>query len=803
MENLFVCQFDFDKLSSDFRMRNCLTQINKFLMVVCIFIAGFACFILFFPVMSQRLDNSKMQSLRIYDCHGTLLREVLSDTKGRGIWVPLQDIAPTVLKTTIAVEDKRFYHHFGIDLIAIARALWLNLRYRHIVSGGSTITQQLARLMYHLPHRWYAKPLEGLLALRLELYLSKLQILEQYLNRIPFGNQIYGIEAASRTYFNKPCRHLSWFEAAYLIGLPQSPTRYNPYLFPDRAKQRQSQVLQLLYRKGFIDSSQYKIALDAELKIVPYRQKFSAPHFCQMVLNKSSILAPPNRITTTVDGQLQLRIEELVASHVDKLSKNNVSNAAVLVIENQTNTIKVWIGSRNFYDETHQGQVDGVRALRQPGSTIKTFTYGLALENGFTAASILPDIETHAATTGGDFTVHNYDEKFHGPVRLRTALACSYNVATIRLLESIGADLLLEKLRLAGLSTINKPANFYGLGLTLGNAEVTLYDLTNAYAALARGGELLSLKYVLGEPEVIKSMTGTRLFPQSITFLLTDILNDPQARAPAFGLGGPLRLPFPCAAKTGTTKDFRDNWTIGYTSNYTVGVWVGNFDGQPMEKISGITGAAPLFRDIMLTLHEKAAPLALKTPPDLQRIVICPASGFLKGPDCIGSMEEYFLTGTEPHEYCAIHKRLKIDIRNGLLATETTPKVFIQSRIFECWSSEYLGWIEDAGLPRPPHMLSSLNSTFQQNLTISSPDNGDVFKIDPVLRREYQTLMFEAIVPDGMSKINWVMDDSIVACVGPPYRMKWMLQPGRHTLEATGEKNGQVLNSTKVCIQVL
>jgi len=749
------------------------------------------------PVGTGRLANSRLQSLRICDINGTVLREVLSDAEGHGLWVPLTEVSPAARKAVVAIEDHRFYHHPGIDPLAMVRALIVDLRHGRIVSGASTITQQLARQMYGLPRRWYAKPIEVLLAMRLELYLSKEQILEQYLNRAPFGNQIFGIEAASRIYLDKPAAHLAWFEAAFLAGLPQSPVRYNPYADMGAALRRQQRVLRQLRALGFITQEEFEAARLAELKVVPHERAFAAPHFCQMVLEKRTPdeKSPDGRIITTLDLPLQRRIEDLVTGHLSRLARQQVTNAAVLVIDNRSNSVKVWVGSCDFFNERHQGQVDGVRALRQPGSAIKTFTYGLALENGFTAASILPDIETHAATLGGDFTVHNYDEKYHGPVRLRTALACSYNVATVRLLETLGADLLLQRLRLAGMTMLDKPASYYGLGLTLGNGEVSLMDLTVAYAALARGGEWRPLVYDF-QPVAGKPVT---IFQPAVVYILSDILSDPMARAPAFGIGGPLRLPFPCAAKTGTSKDFRDNWTLGYTSEYTVGVWVGNFDGAPMEKISGITGAAPLFRDIMLTLHEKREALPPVRPAGLERKIICPLSGALRGKNCPGSMEEWFLTGTAPREECHVHQRLWIDRRSGLLAGPATPAAKVQSRVYEIWPPEYQQWAQDCGMPPPPVQQTNAIGTI---LAISFPDEGDIFKIDPILRRSYQALTFEVVAPPGMNQVSLFLNDSLLTRMQQPFRYRWPLRQGAHSLRAEGRWGEGTVASRPVHFQV-
>jgi len=767
----------------------------------------FLVLIIIWPVDRARLEHNQIQSCRIYDVHGILLREILSFDEGYGTWIALDTLPEHVTMAFLAAEDKRFYSHWGIDLQAIARAFWLNIRKRRIVSGGSTITQQLARRLYHLPRTWYAKPIEALLAFRLEIRLGKNKIFEHYLNRVPFGNQTFGIEAASRLYFDKPAAHLSVAEAAFLAALPQAPGRLNPYTHFSRAKRRQETILSLMQKSAFVDSATVASARETRLNIVPAQKNFRAPHFCRMILNRYGQKLPPE-ITTTLDYPLQHRIETLVLGHIERLKNHHATNAAVIVIENETGAVRAWIGSKDFFDAEHSGQVDGVLALRQPGSTLKPFTYGLALENGFTPATIIPDLESHASTANGDFFVRNYDGNFHGPVRLRTALACSYNVPTVRVLKTFGAGALLNRLKKAGISSLNKEPNFYGLGLTLGDGEVSLTELANAYAALARGGQYVPLKFTLDASEGAKkkgeidTQKASEVFSPQICFLLTDILSDPVARTPAFGMAGPLRLPFQCAAKTGTSKDFRDNWTVGYTTKYTVGVWVGNFDGQPMHNVSGISGAGPLFHDIMLVLHEKEMPKKFTPPPGLRRIRICASSGQLPGIYCKNIIREWFIAGQEPEQTCTVHQAVEVDTRNNLLATPETPMPYRKKIIYEIWPPIYTSWMAERGLPAVPHAYSSLSNGDTVRLAVTFPDDGDVFKIDPVLRREFQTIQLQASVPQNIDSVQWLIDDHLLATVRSPFTLQWSLQRGKHKVQIRAMIGGENVKSPPVLFQV-
>jgi len=750
---------------------------------------------LFWPVAAELHRHGEL-SMRIYDCNGMLLREVLNRRQELCYWADLDQIAPEMQSAMIAAEDKRFYQHPGLDGWALLRSLQLNVKHGRIVSGGSTITQQLVRQVYEIPRQWYYKPVEMALALRVECQLSKKEILEQYLNRMPFGNQIYGVETGSRRYFNKPAAVLSLSEAALLAGLPQSPSRYNPYRHVDLAQRRQQTVLQRMLQEGLIDSSRWLMARTTPLQISENKLSFQAPHFCRYLLTHY----PDSRqqLQTELDVHLQNLLEEMVNGHLRTLEKNNVTNAAVLVIDNHSHGVKAYLGSADFFNVDLQGQVDGVTSLRQPGSSIKPFTYGLALESGYTTASILPDIQTFAASSAGDYTVHNYDEKFHGPVRLRTALACSYNVPAVRLLESLGADLLLQRLHLAGMHSLNQSASHYGLGLTLGNGEISLLELTRAFSALANGGRLHELSFLKTE----KPTNETIVFSDKTTWLLTDMLSDARARAPAFGLASPLRLPFACAAKTGTTKDFRDNWTVGYTTDYTVGVWVGNFDGKPMRRISGITGAAPLFRDIMLALHRRRDPAPFALANGLVKKTICSRSGQLPGAFCQELLTEYFVAGSEPEQTCTVHYSLAWDQQADQPAGAGTRASQVVQRIVENWPAEFSAWLQENKVPTPPLRHEPYDRTDPEPLAVSFPDQGDLFKIDPILKREFQTILFTAVVPKHVRFVDWLVDGQKVATVNHPFSYRWQLQEGDHRLAVQVVENQQMRRSDEVMFRV-
>jgi penicillin-binding protein 1C len=722
-----------------------------------------------FPTRSQLLQRTNMSSLRILDRDGGILREVLSCEDATSQYRRLDQISPWLIKSTLVSEDKRFFYHPGVDLFALVRSCAQNISHGKIVSGGSTITQQLARNLLHSPSRTlWNKITEALLALNLEFKLSKEEILELYFNYAPYGNQTYGAEAAAHLYFRKPCADLSAAEAAFLASIPKAPSAYNPYRYPDRVRHSAVDILKILYEKEMIDFTAFTNALEHPLCVVPKESNFRAPHLCQFVLDmiEDKKLTRPRTIHTTINPHMQEEVECILQSNISRIADANVTNAAALVLDMTTMEIVVYVGSVDFFDPLISGEVDGVQALRQPGSALKPFTYALALENGATAATLIPDMPTHAPTFGGDYMPHNYDEKYHGMVRLRTALACSYNIPAVRICEEFGTEMLLDKLQQLGFHSLDRSPVHYGLGLTLGNGEVTLLELTTAFGVFANRGYYRAPRMLHAIDTLMAPLQGrpAQIFDARIAYLVADILSDNSARSPAFGEYSPLNFPFFCAAKTGTSKDFRDNWCIGFTHDYLVGVWVGNFDGSPMHGVSGITGAGPIFRDIMLMLHHDKAPGELKKPEGFVTRRICTITGKCAAGHCQNTMDELFVAGTEPRTVCSLQDH----------------EMCIDAAVY----------VADM----------DCNNDF----SISFPDNGDIFKIDPVLRQEHQKLHLKIRSNKQLINVKWFVDDILVASEHYPFTACWQLTPGQHQITATGitDQNHE-LESPPITILVL
>lgn len=755
------------------------------------------------------LSYQEFKTVRITDRNGQLLRTILSSREATSLWVPLEKISPYLIRAQLAAEDKRFFHHPGIDLLAVGRAIKQNIGSRRVVSGASTITQQLVRVVRRHPRSFFYKAWEAAQAVLLEAGTSKKEILEHYLNRVPYGNQCYGIGAAADLYFAKPALQLSLAEAAFIAGLTQSPSKYNPYRHFPHAKRRQHYVLVRLFSQGLINRDEFNGALREPLALLPNRSLFRAPHFTDMVAASLSVQRSDSEqeIRTTLDLALQEDIEKVVANHVKRMSTERLSNAAVVVINNHTHEILAMVGSADYFNEEHDGQVNGALAARPPGSTWKPFTYALALEQGRTVADVIPDVPLYASTRGGNFTPRNYDERYHGPTRLRTALACSYNIPAVRVLEDVGTEALLRRLQKLGFSFLTHPSGHYGLGLTLGGAEASLLQLVSGYSAFANEGHWRAPQFLKNKEE-----TNIPIFSRDVAFLITDILSDRDARRPAFGGYSSLSLPFHCAIKTGTSKNYRDGWTVGYTPDFTVGTWVGNFDGSPMKSISGASGASMLFKQVMLSVHKKDSPAGFPTPPDIKMIPVCSLSGLRPSPACISTIREKFIHGTEPVALCSVHRFVPIDLRTDLLASSDCDPTFVRHTVFEIYDPVYNTWAAENLLPLPPTQLSPLCETDKKTEPIAAipsdpaivtvpeilfPQNGDVFIIDPVLRQEYQTLHLRAALPNETQGAEWIINGVLFK------DLRWPLQKGRHEFMLRVKIGADWKESKRITIEVI
>jgi len=761
-------------------------------------------------------------SVVFVDREGELLREVRADDAARAVWVPLDDVGDHVVHAVLAAEDRRFEEHAGVDPAATVRAVATSLAARRVVSGASTITMQLARLVSPHPRTFRGKLGEMAMAVRIEASLSKRQVLEHYLNRAPFGESVRGIGAASRYFFDKPPRELSLAEAATLAGIPRGPSYYSLVRRPDRVLARRDRILDRMLAARMVAPDEHARAKAEPLTLQLGKGTFGAPHLVDALLAGTLDPAVPAlrgktaRVETTIDRGLQREVELAAVDVIRPLAKRNVTAASVLVVDNATGDVLAYVGSPRWDDELHGGKNDGVRARRQPGSTLKPFVYGLAMEGlRWTPATVLPDVELHLPTPGGVYSPRNYDERFHGPVRLREALANSYNVPAVFAANEVGVARVLERLRDVGFWTLTESPDFYGPAIALGDGEVRLYDLVGAYAAIARGGvhrPLRAVRSAVGV-ELPAPTEGRRVMPEGDAAMLADILRDRGARVAAFGEHTPLDLPFEVAAKTGTSKGYRDNWTVGFTREVTIGVWVGNFDGSAMTKVSGITGAGPLFGAAMMAamrrVSESPAPTAATQASHddedehradgLVRRKVCPLSGGRPGPGCKHAVSELLPKGHELED-CQMHETVDIDTRNGLLATAACPTRFVAERTFERFDGPFASWAHAAGRSGAPIETSPLcggkrevaRGRLQQgHVAIRYPHDGARFVVDPDRPRSAQAIPLKVDAP-AYEMVALFVDGRLAGKAGAGAPLYWPLERGAHEIIAeTGGRRSE------------
>jgi 1A family penicillin-binding protein len=692
------------------------------------------------PAEELRTRRFQFNTTQILDREGNLLWEIIDPTGGRRTDVRLEQISPALIQATIATEDRFFYANVGVDPLAIIRAVFYNVTEGGIVSGASTITQQLARNVLLTPEErteqsFSRKIKEAVLAIEINRQYSKQEILEIYLNQIYYGNLAYGIEAASQTYFGQPAKDLNLAEAAMLAGLPQSPATHDPYTNPEGAKARQNDVLRLMVKANFIPQAEADQALATELSFRELGFASQAPHFINFVRQELERNIPPEaiyqaglKVTTTLNPRLQAIAEEEVRTQVDALTGRNVTNGALVALDVATGQILAFVGSKDFRDEAIDGQVNMATSPRQPGSSIKPLTYLAAFEQlNWTPSTLIMDTPVeYPDGAGGVYQPKNYDEKFHGPVLLRSALANSYNIPPIKALQLLGIDTLKEMAARLGITTLTR--NDYGLALTLGAGEVPLVELTGAYQAIANGGVLAAPTSILqitdGAGRVIEPyhpQTRQLLKPEH-AYLITHILADNEARSPTFGPNSVLNLSRPAAAKTGTTNDYRDNWTMGFTPDIVTGVWVGNADNTPMLNVSGVAGAGPIWHNFMERAHEGLAARDFVRPPSIIELEVCADSGTLPSPACPQRRKEIFFKDQPPlgpeHD---IHQLIAIDRNTGLRANE-----FCRTNVEEKYFRVYPGedgkaWALSQGFEQPPEQFCPSSNIVA---LISNPQDG-------------------------------------------------------------------------------
>jgi membrane peptidoglycan carboxypeptidase len=768
--------------------------------------------------------------------------EVIDPLGGDRQWLSLAQIPQSLINATVAIEDKSFWTNQGFDAEGIGRAFYEYVLLGGQIQGGSSITQQLVKNTLIEANRrtvgediglddYQRKAEEILLAQRMSQVYSKDQILEWYLNTNFYGNLAYGVEAAARVYFDKPAAQLNLAEAAMLAAIPQSPA-LNPLDNPEEAKVRQELVLEAMFRQGDISREAMNAAKQAPVKVSPgvdERFDITAPHFAIYVRKRLEEMFGPElvlrgglHVYTSLDLELQSQAECVARAQVARLSgelssevaadelaacpaleflpslnpadaglNHKVNNAAVVILDPTTGEIKAMVGSVDYWDREIDGSFNvAADGLRQPGSSFKPFTYLTAFSQGYSAATMVLDVETDFGSEydGTAYVPQNYDQEFHGPMRLRQALANSYNVPAVQVMSWVGVDKVIRTAHSLGITSLEQGPDSYGLPLTLGGGEVKLLDMVYAFSVINNMGRMIGKPVAESEQRLgfrtldpvsilrVEDSEGNILYeykqPQSreiltpqLAFIMNDILSDRRSRCQAFGCPNAAELPDdrPAAVKTGTTNDFRDAWTIGYTPQLVTGVWVGNTDNTPMENVPGSKGALPVWHALMSwALREK--PIELwNRPQGITQMAVCNISGLLPTSQC-PTVTEYFIEGTEPNVYDNMYQEFRINKETGRLATLSTPPELIQSELFVIYPEDAADWVRENEIPQPPAEFDSINigESASDQVAILSPEpfqfvKGEV-EITGNARSDnfahYRLVYFQGLTPANLKSIT-------------------------------------------------
>ncbi|MDH7552208.1 MAG: transglycosylase domain-containing protein [Spirochaetota bacterium] len=743
------------------------TSANVLKASLVVFVVAIVTYIIF-PYKDGYLTANNKSPITIYDRHGLVLMEITDGKKGLSQSVKIQEVPSEFIDLLLFSEDRNFYDHWGISLKGIARALYQNLQVMHIVSGGSTITQQLVKSKKEIVRNTAVSKLAEIIeAIRLECHFSKKEILQTYINEVYMGNNIYGFEKAAQVYFDKHLYQCDLLEQAFLISLVKAPEWYNPYKNPETIVKRARMLLDKASRNVIkLTPLQQEAYRNKKIYLQYDENTICAPLFCLYALSKARELFPGKDITkiyTTLDAALYKDLLAVVRNSLSTLKDKNALHAAIVMIDNKTMEIMAMIGSVDFFDYG-KGQVDATLVKKQVASTMKPFAYALALDKGiFHTSSILPDVYTQFYSKVGNYIPKNFSQSYHGPIRLAKALGCSYNIPAVYVINTVGMVPFYNFIRSIGFDSINRSPSFYGLGIVLGNAEVTLLELANAYTIFPREGIFEHANCIRkivdrgGKEYVVTSDKGIRVLQPSTCYLINHILSEYKYKVEAFGLHSAIHFPFPFAAKTGTSKDFKDNFVAGYNKNITCAVWVGNLYNETLDNLPAVSGAGIVLKNILLHLWNSGFPFAKFTFPtkEVHEVRICMLSGLPATPFCPQTEYELYAHAV-PKGVCTWHSSGKT----------TVPAEYVR------WAAEkHYSVLKDSAV------------------RIIFPKNGATFKIDKTVRKSLQAIPLQAA---GTKKeIQWFVDGHFI---GKGNEIVWQLQQGNHRICARSDKVAEYVN---------
>lgn len=731
---------------------------------------------LFFPLPLDKLNLPSSQF--VVDRNGKLLRAFTTPDEMWRIEGRFDELSPKLKLATLTYEDKWFYYHFGLNPVSIIQAAIANIKARRIISGASTITMQIARMMEPKERTFRNKFIEAFRSLQLEFHYSKDELLTMYFNMAPYGGNIIGSAAASHLYFGKHQKNLSLGEATLLAAIPNSPTTLRPDVNPKMAKNARDKLLGILLKHGLINENELKEALREPLPNKRYPMPFVAPHFCRMLKN---IHPHESSLVSTIDYKIQERSRRILREFLTPLRKKGISNASIVVMDTKSHEVLAMVGSYRFFDSVNDGQVNGATAPRSPGSTLKPFVYALALDRGIISPQIiLSDVPVDYS----GYQPVNYDNKYRGYVSAQEALARSLNVPAVNLCAELKDNSIYSFLKRSGISTLSRSKSYYGLQLILGGCEVTLLELTNLYAGLANLGEFAPYKLRLTN-SISNPGPDFSLVFQSACFILTEMLTE--VRRPDLPTCWESSINLPKIAwKTGTSYGHKDAWSIGYSLKYTIGVWVGNFDATGAPDIVGAKVAAPILFALFNALTDPLENQWFVKPDRVARRNVCALSGMPMSPYCESSKEELYIPGISPSKQCNIHKKFQIDRKTGKrLCSHCRIGREYREQIFEVYPPEIATWRRKNGhhVPSIPEHYPNCSKILAGNgPVIHSPSANCEYKIRQGIDAKYQKILLDASVSSGTKKIFWFLDNQLIASKKPTEKVFITPTVGKHRL---------------------
>jgi len=751
-------------------------------------------------------------STLVLDRNGKLLRAFTAPDEMWRIPQTLKDVSPKLQLATLTYEDKWFYYHLGLNPISIIKAAIVNAKAKRIVSGASTITMQVARMMEPKERTFFSKCIEAFRTLQLEFYYSKDEILAIYFNMAPYGGNIVGSAAASYLYFDKPQKNLSLGEAALLAAIPNSPATLNPDANPEKARQARDKVLTILWKSGRITEKEMKEALRTPLPTKRYPMPFVAPHLARLL---KQTYPKKNRLVSTIDHKIQELSHKVLKEYLTPLRKQGISTGSVVVMETKTREVLAMVGSYDFFDEENGGQINGAIAPRSPGSALKPFIYAIALDRGtISPQSMLHDVPVDYS----GYEPVNYDANYRGYVSAQDALANSLNVPAVNLYAELKGDGIYSFLKKASISTLPKSKDYYGLSLILGGCEVTLLELTNLYAGLANLGEFAQYRLLKErargqEDEGVQKSTQLReqqsvflqskrakgrgskslkrLLSEAACFILTEMLAE--VRRPDLPACWESSMNLPKVAwKTGTSYGHKDAWSIGYSPKYTIGVWVGNFDATGAPGVIGSEAAAPILFALFNALCDPLHNQWFVLPPEVLCRKVCSLSGMPLANNCPYSKEEVYIPGISPSKPCNMHKRICIDVETGdRLCSHCRIGRKYEEKIFVEFPPEVSTWLKRIGhhvSSIPQHYLKCSKVIAGSGPVIHSPSVYCEYKIRQGIDTKYQKILLDASVSNGTKRIFWFLDHQLIFSGEPTEKVFITPVTGKHHLSCMDDE---------------